>query len=46
MYVSWFGDSLHHKGLVLDYENISYKIIIFIATAVDFKVLKICGIRW
>ena len=46
MYVSWFGASSQNQVFVLDYENISYRIIIFIATEVSFKVLKICGIRW
>ena len=46
MYVTWVGDSPHHSVLVLDDENVSYKRIIVLATASDFKVLKICGRRW
>ena len=46
MYVPYFFASSHYKVLVLDDDNISYKIIFVIATAVYFKVLKICGIIW
>ena len=41
------GLVLHHriKELVLDYENVSCRIIIVLATLVSLKVLKRCGRR-